>query len=65
MCMHSLQVVVLLCTLLCRVVEQLLYFKPRMSESCIDVAGTSKKCQVIMMILMSNMRSLLVKIWWN
>ena len=55
-CMHMLQVVMLLCTLLYSTestVVQYLYFKPRMSgskcKSSGDVAGTAKKCQVIMM----------------
>ena len=41
---------VLLCTLLCTVV-QYLYSKPRMSrnKSKSDIAGTAKKCQVITM----------------
>ena len=41
---------VLLCTLLCTVV-QYLYSKPRMyrNKSKSDIAGTAKKCQVITM----------------
>ena len=57
MCVHPLQVVVLLCTLLYstvyNTVVQYLYLKPRMSgskhKSSGDVAGTAKKCQAITM----------------
>ena len=53
--MHPLQVVVLLCTLLCRTVYstvvQYLYFNPRMPGSKCkgsgDVTGTAKKCQLL------------------
>ena len=55
--MHPLQVVVLLCTLLCSTVEstvvQYLYFKPRMSrhkrKSSGDVVGPAKKLSTLVL----------------
>ena len=45
--MYPLQVVVHLCTLQCCIEYRstVLYFKPRMSRSIGDIAGTAKKCQ--------------------
>ena len=59
MCVHPLQVVVLMCTLLYSPVQstvvQYLYFKPRMFRSkrkiSGDIAGTAKKSQAITMKL--------------
>ena len=48
---HPLQVTMFLCTLLFSTaqstVARYLYFKPRMSGSCRDIAGAAKKCQEI------------------